>query len=105
MQESHRGGAFPHEASAELCSFPQFQDPDALGLKANQPREASGIQVLFFHFQNQHKLHQFEIASTKIAIQTRSIFTFCAYWSPKGRWSNKPYDSQPKRNQIVARDP
>ena len=60
MQESHRGGAFPHEASAELCSFPQFQDPDALGLKANQPREASGIQVLFFHFQNQHKLHQFE---------------------------------------------
>ena len=42
---------------------------------------------------------------SKIAIQTRSIFTFCAYWSPKGRWSNKPYDSQPKRNQIVAGDP
>ena len=83
MQESHRRGAFPHEAPAELCSFPRFQDPDALGLKANQPREAFGIQVLFFHFQNQYKLCQFEIAPTKIAIQTRSIFTFCTYWSPK----------------------
>jgi hypothetical protein len=70
VQESHRRGAVPHEASAELCSLTQFQESDALGLKANQPREAFGIQILFFHFQNQHKLYQFKIAPAKIAIQT-----------------------------------